>query len=338
MSEYFNYWKKMCSIHEIPYNREIFKNLYNINEKHPISKEIHIDSKYQIGGIGSQKNFKKMIVELNYEKEIFIYNKKRILFFKTTEDDKVTYSIKKMNDEEVSECLFIDIEFNINVFTTRENKNAAYISSLENNGNCEYYKLNKKISGKELIDIAIEFIKTKKKEYNITTIYLKDNADKLCKGIPAERMTRVYTLLNGHTWYGSRGFLPFSSTNNKYNIEYYENYERNLILNKLLKVKHVNNLNNIIFESYIKYENNTIKKENLLEIILDSNFDKKYGETNLGLFLKYLLDNNYIDCYIYFDFANYIFNNISITTNFKKENNEIIKYTDFYGYSFYLDI
>ncbi len=325
-------------IHEIPYNREIFKNLYNVNEKHPLGKEIIIDSKYYIGGMKPSKNFKKMIIETNYEKETFIYEKKRILFFKTTENDKVTYSIKKMNDETVKECLFIDIEFNVNLYTTKENKNAAYISSLENNGDCEYYKLNKKISGTELIDIAIEFIKAKKKEYNITTIYLKDNADKICEGIPAERMSRVYTLLNGHTWYGLRGFRPFSPNNNKYNSEYIENYENNLMLNKLLKVKHVNNLNYIIYDSYKKYVNSKIKKENLIEIISDNKFNEKYGEYNLGLFLKYLLDKNYIDCYIYFDFAYHIFKNINISANFKDEKNEIIKYVDFYGYSFYLDI
>ena len=88
----------------------------------------------------------------------------------------------------------------------------AHIMSIINENNCEYYNSDNKISGSELINIAIEFIKAKKTEYNITMIYLTDYADKLCKGIESQKMSIVYTLLNGDTWYGSKGFRPFDKS------------------------------------------------------------------------------------------------------------------------------
>ena len=45
-----------------------------------------------------------------------------------------------------------------------------------------------------------------------------------------------------------------------------------------------------------------------------------------------------INCYIYFNFVEEIYKNISIEIKCKDAVTDVIKYFDFYGKSFYLDI
>jgi hypothetical protein len=98
----------------------------------------------------------------------------------------------------LKECLIIQLEFNIKIFATKEYHNVANIMDVYNS-DCNYYNSNNEIIDSDLIDIAIQFIKSKKLKYNISMIYLTDNSTKLCKGIKAKKMPILYTLLNGHT-------------------------------------------------------------------------------------------------------------------------------------------
>jgi len=333
MIKHIDYWKKLFELHNIPFNYNSIKDKCNGVFNIPKNNNINIAPKYQIGG--------DKIVQ-----EILSYGKKKITVFKTTEENRITYSLKQFNKDEMAECLLIEIEFNTSVVTTKENKTVAYIASIHNNNNCYYYESDNKINGSVLIDIAIALVKSKRKEYGITAIYLKDNADKSCKGIPAKRMTIAYTLLTGETWYGSKGFMPFDLLNNKKIDVYKELYEKNIGLDKVILVKHVKNLKQLIYDSYRKYKNYTIDNKyvlanintkKLLEIS-DDQFNDRYGNENLGKFPKYLLDNKLINCYIYFNFVDDIFRNTSIEIKYKDSSVKFMDYYDFYGKAFYLDI
>jgi len=338
MISHGDYWRKICELHEIPYNNEIFLNLNTI--KRPNSAIIKIDSTYQTGGVEPKKVFKEMIIKSETTDEKFIYNKKRIVFFKTVEDDVITYSIKKHNDDKLSECLLIQIELGVKIMTDKEHNNVAHISSVMNTDDCNYYKSFDKMSGNELFDIGLEFIKSKKALYNISLVYLMDNSKKICTGIKSKKMSRVYTILNGHTWYGNKGFRPFDVGNKNELYRLKEYYNRNVLINKLLKVKHVNNLQKMIKDGYIKYRSisNELNSSKLSDLLNDENFEKKYGNSNLGEFLKFLLENKLINCYIYFDFAEEIFEKIKIDISYDNITTEKIQYYDFYGKSFYLNI
>lgn len=338
MVSYTEYWKKICNLHNIPYNYKIFLNLHNLN--YPQNANIELDKKYQSGGVYPKKIFKEIVLKTNQEKEIFSHNSKKILFFKTIGDDIVTYSIRELNNDELSECLLIQIELNVKIFTTKEHNNVANIMMVYNEGKCNYHNSNNKITGSDLIDIAIQFIKSKKTQYKISMIYLTDNSNKLCKGIKSKKMSIIYTLLNGDTWYGSKGFRPFDISEKNEIYKYADYYNKNLLLNKLVKVKHIKNLQEKIKNGYKKYlhMSDNLNKNKLIELINDEEFDKKYGNNNLGEFLKFLLNNNLINCYIYFDFADDIFENIKVKIEYDNNKMETIRYRDFYGKAFYLEI
>jgi hypothetical protein len=89
---------------------------------------------------------------------------------------------------------------------------------------------------------------------------------------------------------------------------------------------------------YNKYIDKSDKQQELIKLINNDNFLKKYGNNNLGEFLKFLLDNNIINCYIYFDFAEDIFENIKLKIEYENNKMESIRYKNFYGNTFYLEI
>jgi len=119
--------------------------------------------------------------------------------------------------------------------------------------------------GTMLLKIAIEFIKSIKKEYNITIIQIKDNGEKFCKNKKI-KLWLLNTLKDDISWYI------------KYNFEPYDDI--NICLNELNKVKIITNMrilsrtktsiiedeklfditNKKINEIYIKYKNKSILK------------------------------------------------------------------------------
>lgn len=338
-----NYWKKIYKIHNIPFN--YFDTLYMIqiyDRRENPKGDIIIPKKYQNGGI------RKIIEsEEDYETEKFKYKDKEIIIFKTIEEHSIKYSIHKIyknkDMEELQHCLLIEIYSDL-----------AHISELISTNNCLYEKpKNIKITGSELLDIAIAFVKSKKKEYNIKKICLRDTSSKYCYyngQQKKEEMPHLYTLLFGDTWYGSRGFRPYdnwAAANSKEIDDQIINNNTTKVLNKayninkkiwnFVEVNHVPTLKTMIYNSYKKNKN--ILGSFDIDLLLKILTIEKYKEMNLGKFLKYLLDKNYLNCIILLDIGQELFTSIKVPV--VDSNDKIIdyaKYYDFYGKFFYLDI
>jgi len=343
MIDSINYWKKIYKIHNIPFN--YFDTLYMIqdyNKRAIKNGNIIIPEKYRNGGI------RKMIEsEEEFDAELFKYKEKEIIIFKTIEDDSVKYSIHKIYKnhgmEELRYCLLIEIYNDL-----------AYISDIMATNNCKYEKpKNIIITGSELLDIAIAFVKSKKKEYNIKKICLRDNSSKYCHYNDEQRvqhMPYLYTLLFGETWYGSRGFRPYcnlSATNSKEidNQTINDNITKELnkayITNKkiwdFVEVNHIPKLKTMIYNSYKKNKN--ILGSFDIDLLLNILSKEKYKEVQLGKFLKYLLDKKYLNCIILFDIGHELFTSIKVpVVDSSDKIVDYAKYRDFYGKFFYLNI
>ncbi len=338
-----HYWKEIYKIHNIPFTYyDILDMVQVYNRKDIITREVIIPDKYQNGGI------RKMIEsEEDTDTELFKYKNKEIVMFKTIEKHSIKYSIHKIyknqDMEELRYCLLIEIYNNL-----------ANITNIMSSNNCKYEKpKNINIGGSELLDIAIAFIKSKKKEYNIKKICLKDNSSKYYYyngKQKAQPMSYLYTLLFGDTWYGSRGFRPYNNVaaanakeiddkilTGSTTIMLNKEYEINKKIWNFIEVKHVPKLKSLIYNSYVRNKNILGSFDiNLLLKILSK---EKYKETNFGKFLQYLLDKNYLNCIILFDIGYELFKSIKVPVI--DADNKIIdyaKYYDFYGRSFYLNI
>jgi hypothetical protein len=151
------------------------------------------------------------------------------------------------------------------------------------------------MKGSELLDLAIEFIITKRnfktdngEILKIKKIQLTDNSHINCDNKKI-KLSNLYTLCNGHTWYMSRGFMPIDINGendkettrlvnimiNNYNIMNTLTIEKSKIYDYMLNLpktkENINEINNII--NFIKNNKKKLLKEVFEEI--KNNF-KKY--------------------------------------------------------------
>jgi hypothetical protein len=65
------------------------------------------------------------------------------------------------------------------------------------------------IKGTHLFDFMMRLITKNKKKYFVNNVTLTDNSEKYIKSCKKKvNFSTYYSLLNGDTWYGSKGFLP----------------------------------------------------------------------------------------------------------------------------------
>lgn len=172
---------------------------------------------------------KKKIYQFRYENHIFN-------FYYNKNEDLRTFSL--YSNEYKLECLIILI------YVGTEQ---AIINNISNYPDCipNKFILNQKKIGFIMLDLAIKFIKEIKDRYKIKKILLTDNSAKQSKSKEGNTLnidlSKMYILLNGHTWYGNKGFKPVEK--DKYDQEtfidgiLYEKYLNNykIIKNTLLK-------------------------------------------------------------------------------------------------------
>lgn len=266
------YWTKILKIHNINISNDKIDLLNNLDFEN-VNELVKENPKaiYKGGG-----------------KIAHTFANEKYIFFKSTDHINTTYSIKELNNEEEMDCILIIIEKNTNIAT---------IGNISNYEKC--INENKKINGSELLDVGIDFIKYIKNKYAVKKIRLKDNSLKSCKGNRIE-LSRFYILLNGHTWYGSRGFRPYTK---KIGINLLEEYDRNIKINERTKVKNATNLIKYLIEFY----NN--KKESKWKNIINNIiiFIKNNQEMNLGKFLKIFLKDYDNNCIIFSSFYKNLF-------------------------------
>lgn len=228
------YWENILDLHQIKYSNVRF--LYETISKGIINNKIYLKEKYQSGG--AKFSFNNFNVTLNG----------------TEDKNRIIYSF---NNE--SHCLLIIID--------KEEKDTAVITGISADYGC-YDDNKKKMKGSDLLDLAIYFIKTRKKFktrsneiLEIKKIQLTDNSHITCAGEKV-KLSNLYTLLNGNTWYMSRGFVPVDTCNN----------DTVFLMNLMYKNKNI--INNL-----------TIEKSNIYNHLLKIPKTEKNKEV-----INYLLD------------------------------------------------
>lgn len=264
------------------FHSEIKRQLFEIYS--PLLNNIDKSRCIQYGGN------KELTIEEVYEDLLF-----KTVIKKTKYD--VTVNILSHNKANPADCAIINID--------RETK-IAYISNINYYDNCmKEVKPGyvKRKSGSILLKYVLNLLKVNKNAFNVKRIALKDNSIKICKNCSDNiRLSDMYFLLYGNTWYGRYGFLPYDIVNDKPDEYYIGKYMTN---RKIIKNTLVNDT---------KFTNNQ-------EIM---KFINKYGKLKLSTVLFSLLKKYDKYCCLFIKIQNELYNELGLQS--------------FFGFSFYLDI
>lgn len=248
-------------IHEI-----ISKENIKYNENY-FNKE-HLDVNNLIGGMKSRKileNSSEEVVDVK-----FIYMGHKIIFQKINYGDQIHYSLNTIDKK--NECLVI-------ILSENENKTmCADIHQISMYKNCPIVGKMYNGGGTLLLKIAIEFIKSIQKKYNITIIQIKDNSEKFCVNKKV-KLWLLNTLKDGIPWYI------------KYNFEPYD--EKNICLNEVNKIKIIAN------KRILERTKTSIIEEQKLFDITDKKINEiynKYKNKSILLFFKNIFDESKNNC------------------------------------------
>jgi hypothetical protein len=250
-----NYWEKILNIHNIKYSIENIRYLQEYKFRKNNGININLKSKYQTGGSKYKFRFKDFEVTI----------------CSTEDNHSIIYSLNSN-----SECLLIDID--------KEQKNIATIIGISADYGC-FDDNKKRMKGSDLLDLAIKFIETKRnfKTENgeilkVKKIQLTDNSHITCNNKKI-KLSNLYTLCNGHTWYMSRGFMPIGINDKEtmelingitknYNIMRHLTIEKSKINDYITNIpktkENINTINNILF--FIKNNEKKLLKELFKEI------------------------------------------------------------------------
>jgi hypothetical protein len=268
------YWRDILDLHKIKYTNENVYFLENFRFVKIMDMEINLKKKYQTGGAK------------------FKFSNFNVTLIGTEDKDSIIYSF---NNEE--NCLLIDIN--------KKLKDTAVITGISADYGC-YDDNKKKMKGSDLLDLAIYFIQSRKKFktcsnqiLEIKKIQLTDNSHITCNGEKV-KLSNLYTLLNGTTWYMSRGFVPIDTCHNDsvflMNLMYKNKniinnltIEKSDIYNHLLKIpkteKNKEPINYLL--NYAKNNKNKLLTEIFKEIKKDFN---KYCSIMIYLTINFYYD------------------------------------------------
>ena len=140
----------------------------------------------------------------------FVYMGHKIIFQKINYGDQIHYSLNTTDQKK--ECLVIILSENEKQ-TTRNKSICADINQISMYNKCPIVGKMYKGGGTLLLKIAIEFIKSIQKEYNITIIQIKDNSEKFCVNKKV-KLWLLNTLKNGIPWHIKYNFEPYDDVNN----------------------------------------------------------------------------------------------------------------------------
>lgn len=285
-----NYWGKILELHNIKYSAENIRFLQDYKFRKNTGIKIDLNQKYQIGGDKYKFKYKDFEVTL-----------------RSTEDNySIIYSFNNNSD-----CLLLDID--------KEQKDIVTIVGISADYGC-YDNNNKNMKGSDLLDLAIHFIETKKKFktkdnqiLEIKKIQLTDNSHVNCENKKI-KLSNLYTLCNGYTWYMKRGFLPIdiNGSNDKettrlikkmthnYNIINTLTIEDSKIIDFILKIpktnENISTINNIL--NFSKNNKKKLLKNLFGEIknnfskycsIIDDLTEDFYEQIGLKSFYKHTL-------------------------------------------------
>lgn len=228
--------------------------------------------------------------------------------FEETEDRGLIF-VKLYSHDDTRECIIIIIDPQINL---------SSIQGISSYPECVKDNLTQNGIGSLLLRASLEFLKQNKKIYNINRVILNDNSYKSCIGSDNIRLSNMYFLLYGNTWYGKYGFKPFDSLNDKPDYEAINEYKRSQKIINEMKVNDVPYLRNLIIESYNDIKPKNLHIENIL-FVLD-----KMKNKSLSKFLKVFLVHYDKTCRLFSKFYIKLYNKLNLY--------------DFYKRTFYLDL
>lgn len=200
------------------------------------------------------------------------------------------------------------VEYKDHIYTFErliDDKNKYILYSYDNtNSNCVILVVNKKekiinISslgslekcycdeidiGSNLLQITLKMIKKYKEYFDINKIILKDNSTYQCiKGLikddtrkyngPTLNLGKMLTLLTGNTWYGNKGFRPYTP---EYILDSFRNKSYQENLNKMNTIK----LKEVDFKKYL--------------LLIAKKYPKKFTDIEINKLLKLIEENKEI--------------------------------------------
>ena len=197
------YVNHIASIFE-KYNPPIFHQQIRLQlHEHyaPLINELDIDyvkRSVQIGG-------KKKDLETTQEFHGYVF---RVNMEKTKDD--IYINVLTHHKGDTTSCANI---------TINKHMKLAYINNVSYYPGCAYPVqpgLPENPTGSIILKFTLSLLKNNKTSFGINRIVLKDNSLKRCHNCPNKvRLSNMYFLLYGDTWYGQYGFRPFDMADYK---------------------------------------------------------------------------------------------------------------------------
>jgi len=277
------------------FHHQLRKQMFNL-----FMPQIHLKYNFDMTQEGGHKPTQKEFYQKykGYEFRIFIDK---------TEND-ITITIRT-HETSPSDCIIIAVDL--------KDRNAI-IHGLSHYNKCTKPFIEQgKGGGSILLKFALGIIKVNKDIFNIDRIILEDNAQKDCNNCDKKRLSNLYFLMNGNTWYGKYGFRPYDKNDQISDKKRIKKYIRNQKIIEDIKVKDI---------PLVKYMNDAIIKHNIKNIDMDILGPKieSLGNEPLSSIIKVLMDGYNSFCCIFAHIINKIYKKLGMY--------------QFYGESFYVDV
>ncbi len=262
------------------YNKIESRHIHNLILKENIKyKENYYNEEHHNVLQGGMKTTKKIIEDSSKEVENikFVYNNHKIVFQKINYGDQIHFSLNTLDKKR--ECLVIILSAN-EIQTNNKITMCADINQISMFNNCQLVGKMRSGGGTMLLKIAIEFIKSIKKEYNITIIQIKDNSEKICVNKKV-KLWLLNTLKDGIPWHI------------KYNFEPYD--EINMCLHETNKIKIIANM-----KILTRTKTSIIEEEKIFDITNKkiNEIYNKYKNKSIQLFFNKILNESQENCAI----------------------------------------
>ena len=224
------------------------------------------------------------------EKIIIEYKNDSYKFVKIDEyEDAIHYALHQ-KDNKTNRCIVIILEKDI--------QNCA-ITELYYNPNC--FK-DKSYKGRNLLELALDFVDFLTKRYDIKTITLKDNSSKICNRDIHIKLWLMATLTTGDTWYGKRGFIPIDELEKQF-------YKKNKKIMTNTRMQQISFFKKMFFDSVYKFHKKNTDIANELEGLYKHYYD---NDRKLKSFLSFFLSEYDIACVIFNDFCGILYDKLHI--------------------------
>lgn len=177
-------------------------------------------------------------------------------------------------------------------------------------------------TGTFILRLAIHFFKANKTELGFKKLVLQDNSSKYCRQSDPIYLSDMYFLINGNTWYGHYGFVPYDSNENTINKTRAKDY---ILYQKMMKTTTLEDISDNLKKMVRKAYHSCYPSKKLPPIKLDKIIDyiDKHQSQPLHEFVKSFLSDYDNSCFLF--------------SKFYKELMLVLNMVSFHGEAFCLD-